>query len=47
VEFLPAAAVRSADVVILTNSGNGLRLCHDLMPSALGLNISPLKQFLF
>jgi CubicO group peptidase (beta-lactamase class C family) len=32
-------------IVVLTNSGNGLRFCRDFVPEAIGLDLSPLRRF--
>ena len=43
--FAAANRERNTGIVILTNSGNGLKLCRELVPRAIGLDIAALRSF--
>lgn len=44
--FAAAYKEQGRGVVVTTNSGNGLRLCKNLVPAAIGLDLSPLHEFI-
>lgn len=46
-QHFAAVYVQSGDgIVVLTNSGNGLRLCTELVPELMGLNLEPLRSLI-
>ncbi len=46
-QHFAAVYVQSGDgLVVLTNSGNGLRLCTELVPETMGLNLAPVRSLI-
>jgi CubicO group peptidase (beta-lactamase class C family) len=41
--FVAGNRARGTGIVVLTNSGNGLKLCRELVPRAVGLDIGPCR----
>ena len=44
--FAAAHKEQGHGLVVMTNSGNGLRICKTLVPAAIGLDLSPLHEFI-